>query len=38
MNCVVFKHENSILILNAVSPAIPSTKAFTEIVAHKHIS
>jgi L-2-hydroxyglutarate oxidase LhgO len=38
MDFVVLKHETSIHILNAVSPAFTSSMAFAEFVVEKHLS
>lgn len=38
MDFVVLKHENSIHILNAISPAFTSSMAFAEFVVNKYIS
>jgi L-2-hydroxyglutarate oxidase LhgO len=38
MDYVVLKHENSIHILNAVSPAFTSSMAFAEFIVEKYIA
>ena len=38
MDFVVLRHENSIHILNAVSPAFTSSMAFAEFISEKYIA